>query len=234
MTEAPQMDSSLVVHVFSQGDDPIACLNKAMDFLIAVASSSATSSGEARASYSGTGYKGNATSSGGNNTSGLERLLNAITVKTEDLDAYDSDCDDVSNAKAVLMANLSNYGSDVISEVVQIVLWYLDSGCSKHMTGNRSQLINFVSKFLGAVRFKNDQIAKIMRYGDYQLGNVIISRVYYVDELGHNLFSVGQFCDADLEVAFRKKHLLCSNLEGVDLLLGSDINTYTQFLLMTC
>ncbi|GJY71884.1 hypothetical protein Tco_0475587 [Tanacetum coccineum] len=49
------------------------------------------------------------------------------------------------------------------SIVVQIVLWYLDSGCSKHMTGNRSQLMNFVSKFMGTVRFKNDQIAKIMR-----------------------------------------------------------------------
>nr|GEU70056.1 hypothetical protein [Tanacetum cinerariifolium] len=36
---------------------------------------------------------------------------------TEDLDAYDSDCDDVSNVKAILMANLSNYGSDVISDV---------------------------------------------------------------------------------------------------------------------
>ncbi|GJY61649.1 retrovirus-related pol polyprotein from transposon TNT 1-94 [Tanacetum coccineum] len=58
--------------------------------------------------------------------------------------------------------------------VVQIVLWYLDSGCSKHMTGNRSQLINFVYKFLGTVRFINDHIAKIMGYGDYQLGNVTI------------------------------------------------------------
>ncbi|GJZ71835.1 hypothetical protein Tco_0635686 [Tanacetum coccineum] len=59
--------------------------------------------------------------------------------------------------------------------VVQIVLWYLDSGCSKHMIGNRSQLINFVSKFLGTARFGNDHIAKIMGYGDYQRGNVIIS-----------------------------------------------------------
>ncbi|GKB31751.1 hypothetical protein Tco_0871152 [Tanacetum coccineum] len=52
------------------------------------------------------------------------------------------------------------------------------------------------------VRFGNNQIARIMGYGDYQLGNVVISRVYYVEGLGHNLFSVGQFCDADLEVAF--------------------------------
>ncbi|GJZ67506.1 hypothetical protein Tco_0630746 [Tanacetum coccineum] len=55
---------------------------------------------------------------------------------------------------------------------------------------------------LYSVRFRNDQIARIMGYGDYQLGNVGISRVYYVEGLGHNLFSVGQFCDADLEVAF--------------------------------
>nr|GEU96107.1 hypothetical protein [Tanacetum cinerariifolium] len=48
---------------------------------------------------------------------------------------------------------------------------YLDFGCSKHMTGNRSQLINFVSKFLGTVRFRNDHIVRIMGYGDYQLGN---------------------------------------------------------------
>ncbi|GJT46225.1 retrovirus-related pol polyprotein from transposon TNT 1-94 [Tanacetum coccineum] len=43
---------------------------------------------------------------------------------------------------------------------------------------------------MGTVRFGNDQILKIMRYGEYQLGNVTISRVYYVEELGHNLFSV--------------------------------------------
>nr|GEU28780.1 hypothetical protein [Tanacetum cinerariifolium] len=52
------------------------------------------------------------------------------------------------------------------------------SKCSKHMTGNRSQLMNFVSKFLGTVRFRNDHIARIMGYGDYQLGNVTISRVF--------------------------------------------------------
>ncbi|GJX97149.1 integrase, catalytic region, zinc finger, CCHC-type containing protein [Tanacetum coccineum] len=112
--------------------------------------------------------------------------------------------------------------------VVQIVLWYLDSRCSKHMTGNCSQLRNFVSKFLGTVRFGNERIARIMGYGDYQLGNVIISTVYYVEGLGHNLFSVGQFCDADLEVEFQKNTCFIHNLEGVDLLSGSrDINLYT-------
>nr|GEU47318.1 retrotransposon protein, putative, unclassified [Tanacetum cinerariifolium] len=108
-----------------------------------------------------------------------------------------------------------------IQEVVQIVLWYLDSGCSKHMTRNRSQLTNFVNKFLGTVKFGYDQIAKIMGYGDYQIGNVTISRVYYVEGLRHNLFSVGQFHDLDLKVAFRKHTCFVCNLEGVDLLIGS-------------
>ncbi|GJU92495.1 retrovirus-related pol polyprotein from transposon TNT 1-94 [Tanacetum coccineum] len=96
------------------------------------------------------------------------------------------------------------------------------------MTGNHSQLMNFVNKFLGTVRFRNDHIARIMGYGDYQLGNVTISRVYYVEGLGHNLFSVGQFCDEDLEVAFWKNTCFIHNLEGVDLLFGSrDTNLYT-------
>ncbi|GJY38589.1 putative reverse transcriptase domain-containing protein [Tanacetum coccineum] len=50
-----------------------------------------------------------------------------------------------------------------IPKVVQIVLWYLDSRCSKHITKDHSQLTNFVHKFLGTVKFGNDQIAKIMR-----------------------------------------------------------------------
>ncbi|GJW20070.1 retrovirus-related pol polyprotein from transposon TNT 1-94 [Tanacetum coccineum] len=92
-------------------------------------------------------------------------------------------------------------------KVVQIVLWYLDSGCSKHMTGDRSQLTNFVSKFLGTVKFGNDHVAKIMGYGDYQIGNVTNLRVYFVKGLGHNLFSVGQFCDSNLEASKTKSWL---------------------------
>nr|GEZ74669.1 integrase, catalytic region, zinc finger, CCHC-type, peptidase aspartic, catalytic [Tanacetum cinerariifolium] len=65
---------------------------------------------------------------------------------------------------------------DYMNYAVQIVLWYLDSGCSKHMTGDRSQLVNFVQKFLGMVKFGNDHVAKIMGYGDYQIRNVTISR----------------------------------------------------------
>nr|GEU86586.1 putative ribonuclease H-like domain-containing protein [Tanacetum cinerariifolium] len=103
-----------------------------------------------------------------------------------------------------------------------------NSGCSKHMTSDRSQLTNFVNKFLGIIKFGNDHVAKIMGYGDYKIGNVTISRVYFVEGLGHNLFSVGQFCDSDLEVSFRQHTFFIRNLEGVDLLTGSrGNNLYT-------
>ncbi|GJV83672.1 hypothetical protein Tco_1523570 [Tanacetum coccineum] len=72
------------------------------------------------------------------------------------------------------------------------------------MTGDRSRLKNFMKKFIGTVRFGNDHFVAIMWYGDYVIGESVISSVYYVEGLGHNLFSVRQFCDSDLEVAFRK------------------------------
>ncbi|GKE96234.1 hypothetical protein Tco_1581089, partial [Tanacetum coccineum] len=75
---------------------------------------------------------------------------------------------------------------------------------------------------------RNDHVAKILRYGNYQIGNVMILRVYYVEGLGHNLFSVGQFCDSNLEVAFRQHTCFIRNLEGVDLLMRSrGNNLYT-------
>ncbi|GJV17747.1 retrovirus-related pol polyprotein from transposon TNT 1-94 [Tanacetum coccineum] len=218
-----------------------------------------------------------------------QTITHNAAFQTDDLDAYDFDCDYISSAKAVLMTNLSSCDSDVLSKsmenadlnaqiqekvfantvlknklrklkgktvikivvskphattialgmfkldleplalkVVQIVLWYLDFRCSKHTTENRSQLTNFVNKFLGIVKFGNDQIAKIMGYGDYQIRNVTISWVYYVEGLRHNLLSVGQFSDSDLEVAFRKHTCFVHNLEDVDLLTGSrGNNLYT-------
>ncbi|GJZ93796.1 hypothetical protein Tco_0665999 [Tanacetum coccineum] len=72
------------------------------------------------------------------------------------------------------------------------------------MIRDRSRLKNFMKKFTKTVRFGNDHFGAIMGYGDYVIGDSVISRVYYVEGLGHNLFSVRQFCDYDLEVAFRK------------------------------
>ncbi|GKD00880.1 hypothetical protein Tco_1171154 [Tanacetum coccineum] len=241
MTELPFIDSDFAVPMFSPGDDLIACLNKAMAFLTAVASSRVTVQqvqGKQGQNYSGhmarqctqpkrprnaAWYKEKAMLAEAQEDGQIldeEQLAfladpgilacqaqiiipHNAAFPTEDLNTYDSDCDDLSTAQAVLMANISNYDSDVISEVVQIVLWYLNSGCLKHMTWNRSQLMNF-------------------------LGNVVISRVYYVEGLGHNLFSVGQFWDADLEVSFWKNTYFIRNLEGIDLLSGSRVtNLYT-------
>nr|GFB24792.1 retrovirus-related Pol polyprotein from transposon TNT 1-94 [Tanacetum cinerariifolium] len=79
-----------------------------------------------------------------------------------------------------------------------------------------------------SVKFRNDHVAKIMGYGDYQIGNVTISQVYYMEGLGHNLFSVGQFCDSDLKVAFHQHTCFIRNLDGVNLLTGSrGNNLYT-------
>nr|GEZ21853.1 retrovirus-related Pol polyprotein from transposon TNT 1-94 [Tanacetum cinerariifolium] len=100
------------------------------------------------------------------------------------------------------------------------MLWYIDSG-------NLKFLINFVWKFLGTVRFENDHVAVILGFDDLQWGNILITKVYFVEGLGHNLFSVGQFCDLDLEVAFRRNACFVRNLKGVDLLKGvRSINLY--------
>ncbi|GJW90682.1 hypothetical protein Tco_0168235 [Tanacetum coccineum] len=89
------------------------------------------------------------------------------------------------------------------------------SGVNHTTSVSRPQLKNF----LGTVHFGNDQFALILGYGDLNQGNVTIKRVYYVEGLNHNLFSVGQFCDADLEVAFRKSTCFVRDLQGNDLLM---------------
>ncbi|GJS58660.1 retrovirus-related pol polyprotein from transposon TNT 1-94 [Tanacetum coccineum] len=91
----------------------------------------------------------------------------------------------------------------------------------KSVTANNSEpsqsqgsiVSNVPSSSLDKFKFGNDHVAKIMGYGDYHIGNVTISRVYYVEGLGHNLFSMGQFCDSNLEVAFRQHTCYIRNLE---------------------
>ncbi|GJZ53219.1 retrovirus-related pol polyprotein from transposon TNT 1-94 [Tanacetum coccineum] len=177
--EFPQLDFSLVVPTFQQGEDPIDCINKAMAFLSVVASRFPPSNNQLRTSsnpsnqstiqdgrvivqqiqgrqtqsFAGTGNRGIATTSRGNYAASQPRVVKCYNCKgegrmarqctqpkrprnaawfkeklmlaeaqeaafqTEDLDAYDSDCDDISSAKAVLMANLSSCDSNVLSEV---------------------------------------------------------------------------------------------------------------------
>nr|GEW22208.1 retrotransposon protein, putative, unclassified [Tanacetum cinerariifolium] len=154
--------TSLAVLVFSLGDDPIACLNKAMAFLTVVASSRLPSTNNQLRTSSNLRNHAIIQDGRGNNASRQERVVkcynyqgeghmarkctrpkrprNPVWYKvksmlaeaqearqildeeqfaflTEDLDTYDSNCDNISNAKSVLMANISNYESDVISEI---------------------------------------------------------------------------------------------------------------------
>nr|GFB54361.1 integrase, catalytic region, zinc finger, CCHC-type, peptidase aspartic, catalytic [Tanacetum cinerariifolium] len=83
------------------------------------------------------------------------------------------------------------------NKVIQLVIWIIDSECSNHMTGNLKLLRNFVKKFMGTVRFKNDHFAAITGYRDFVQGNLTIYHVYYVEGLEHNLFSVRKIYDGE-------------------------------------
>nr|GEY78448.1 hypothetical protein [Tanacetum cinerariifolium] len=94
---------------------------------------------------------------------------------------------------------------------------------------NSTSLLDMLFRFVyGTVCFGNDHVAAILGFGDLQWGNILITRVYFIEGLGHNLSSVGKFCDSDLEVAFRRNACFVRNLEGVDLLKGDrSTNLYT-------
>nr|GEW54473.1 retrovirus-related Pol polyprotein from transposon TNT 1-94 [Tanacetum cinerariifolium] len=99
---------------------------------------------------------------------------------------------------------------------------------SKHITWDRLRLRNFVKKFIETVIFGNDHFGAIMGYGDCVIGDNVISNVYYVEGLGHNLSFVGQFYDFNLEVAFRKHSCYVRDIDGVELIKGSrGSNFYT-------
>ncbi|GKA12459.1 retrovirus-related pol polyprotein from transposon TNT 1-94 [Tanacetum coccineum] len=160
-----------------------------------------------------------------NQTKSVTACNDSLNSRTSNVNAVCATC-----GKCVFNSNhdacVSKFLNDVNArtkkpKIVQLILFIVDSGCTKHMTGNVSLLCNFVEKYLGTVRFGNDQFAPILGYGDLVQGNITIKRVYYVEGLNHNLFSVGQFCDADLEVAFRKSTCFVRDLQGNDLLSGN-------------
>nr|GEY05136.1 integrase, catalytic region, zinc finger, CCHC-type, peptidase aspartic, catalytic [Tanacetum cinerariifolium] len=107
------------------------------------------------------------------------------------------------------------------SNLVEIILFIIDSGCSKNITGNIKLLSNFVEIFLGTVKFGNNQFAPILGYRNLVQVNATIKRVYYIEGLNHNLISICQFCNADLEVAFWKSAWYVCDLIGNDLFTGS-------------
>ncbi|GJT46267.1 retrovirus-related pol polyprotein from transposon TNT 1-94 [Tanacetum coccineum] len=92
---------------------------------------------------------------------------------------------------------------------------------------NSTSFLGRLSKFVYGASTR-DHLAAILGYGDLQWGNILITKVYFVEGLGYNLFSVGEFYDSDLEVTFRRNTCFVRNLKGVDLLKGNHTtNLYT-------
>nr|GEX17514.1 retrovirus-related Pol polyprotein from transposon TNT 1-94 [Tanacetum cinerariifolium] len=137
-------------------------------------------------------------------------------------------CDDLIKQVNIKSAENSDLNASLQEKVLVITALKYSLGKLKGKAVVDEALTNFVNKFLCTVKFGNDHVAKIMGYGDYKSGNVTISRVYFVEALGQNLFSVGQFCDSNLEVAFCQHTCYIHNLEGVNLLTRSrGNNLYT-------
>ncbi|KAJ9536703.1 LOW QUALITY PROTEIN: hypothetical protein OSB04_un000088 [Centaurea solstitialis] len=106
--------------------------------------------------------------------------------------------------------------------------WYLDSGCSKHMTGRKEILSNYTEEYGGSVKFGNNELAPVVGHGDIVCKDITIQNVAHVVGLNHNLFSIGKFCDKDLEVYFKKRRCVVRTEEGKELLVGSRrTNLYT-------
>ncbi|GKC51901.1 integrase, catalytic region, zinc finger, CCHC-type containing protein [Tanacetum coccineum] len=140
ITEFPQLDSGLVVPLFNPGDDPIACLNKAMAFMSAVAILRFPSTNMLpKRPRNAPWFKEKAMLAEAQESGQIleeEQLpfladlgitdchdvqpiiIHNAAFQTDDLDAYNSDCDDISSANAVLMAIISNYSLDILSELI--------------------------------------------------------------------------------------------------------------------
>ena len=83
-------------------------------------------------------------------------------------------------------------------------LWYLDSGCSRHMTGDKQCFISFIKKEGGSVTFGNNDKGQVKGKGIIGKNNSAqIEDVQYVEGLKHNLLSISQLCDSGFEVVFK-------------------------------
>ncbi|KAI3702156.1 hypothetical protein L6452_27882 [Arctium lappa] len=101
-------------------------------------------------------------------------------------------------------------------------IWYLYSGCSRHMTGDKELLSSFKAKSGGAVTFGDNMQGQIKGYGELSRGNVSVSKVAYVDGLKHNLISISQLCDHGFDVKFQRKYCSLLHSESGQELLRAD------------
>jgi len=89
--------------------------------------------------------------------------------------------------------------------------WYLDSSCSRHMTGEKSMFLTLTTKEGGKVKFGGNQSGKIIGIGTIGNSSIYINNVWLVDGLEHNLLSIGQFCDNGYDVIFGKTNCTIIN-----------------------
>ena len=94
-------------------------------------------------------------------------------------------------------------------KVMDMCLWYLDSGCSRHMTGDWSLFKVFESKKGGNVTFGDGSKSQIKGKGIISLPRLSdIANILYVEGLRVNLLSISQICDQDFMVLFSKRKCL--------------------------
>ena len=98
-------------------------------------------------------------------------------------------------------------------------MWILDSGCSRHMTGEKSLLTGVVEKAGPIVTFGDDSKVFSKGYGNLKIGNIIIENISLVEGLKHNLLSVSQFCDKGYNVNFRPERCLITHMKDEKLAL---------------
>jgi len=111
------------------------------------------------------------------------------------------------------------------------LLWYLDSGCSKHISGDASQLINLKWKPTGFVTYGDHNRGKILGVGDIGGDDkVIIKDVLLVVGLKHNLLSISQLCDKGYNMNFEPNLCLISNsITSEIVLVGKQVNNVYNF-----
>ncbi|MDQ9782797.1 hypothetical protein RF094_08820, partial [Serratia marcescens] len=99
--------------------------------------------------------------------------------------------------------------------------WYLDSGCSRHMTGDSRLLKDLVDHEGPNVSFGDNSKGRVMGKGKIIHGSITIENVLLVESLQYNLISISQLCENDLVVAFHKEVCYVKNEQGVTLLTGT-------------
>ncbi|GJY23472.1 hypothetical protein Tco_0397130 [Tanacetum coccineum] len=117
LAEFPQMDSGLAVQVFKQGDDPNGLSQRGKGMLRGLRKNLLLKHKEMEQYHIEEELEFLADPSIAEGLVTQSVITHNTTYQADDLDAYDSDCDEISIAKPVLMANLSSYGSNFLSEV---------------------------------------------------------------------------------------------------------------------